>query len=123
MRKSPPQKAPEADCPLEECLLVLSSRWTAKILWFLRPGPRRFGDLRRDLGAVSSKVLTQRLRELEEGGVISRTVQPTSPPTVEYGVTSAGRAFFPVLDSMEDAARKLRNKGIGCRKGGVKNPK
>lgn len=116
MRKSAPRTPPGSDCPLEECLSVLSSRWTAKILWFLREGPRRFGDLRRDLGPVSSKVLTQRLRELELGGVISRTVRPTSPPTVEYEVTPAGRSFFPVLDAMEAAARKLRNKGIGCKK-------
>ncbi len=107
MRKSAPRAAPAVDCPLEHCLKIIAGRWTPKIIWFLREGPRRFGDLRRDLGKVSSKVLTQKLRELEKGGIISRTVRPTAPPTVEYEITSAGRVLLPVLDEMEVAARKL----------------
>lgn len=108
VRRSPPRPAPAADCPLEACLAVLSSRWTAKILWYLRQGPRRFGDLRRDLGSISSKILTERLKALEEQGVITRTVRPTSPPTVEYALTPGGKSLFPVLDAMEEAARKLK---------------
>ncbi|HEX4922586.1 MAG TPA: helix-turn-helix domain-containing protein, partial [Bdellovibrionales bacterium] len=55
---------PPEDCPLEECLSFLAGEWTTKILWYLREEPRRFGDLKRDLGTISAKVLTTRLREL-----------------------------------------------------------
>ena len=71
--------APQS-CPLEASLKLLAGAWTPKILWYLRSEPRRFGDLKRDLGSISAKVLTTRLRELEKRGVLTRTVMPTSPP-------------------------------------------
>lgn len=100
--------SPPSDCPLEECLRIISGAWTHKILWYLKNGPRRFGDLKRDLGKVSPKVLTTRLRELEDEGVIARKVLPTSPPTVEYSLTTAGHEFGPVLEAMVQVATKLR---------------
>lgn len=61
---------------------------------------RRFGDLRRDLGAISAKVLTARLRELESHAIVKRSVQTTRPPTVEYSLTENGVLLQPVLDAM-----------------------
>src|SRR3954471_16001983 len=87
---------PPAGCPLEDCLGFLGGAWTPKILWYLRAEPRRFGDLKRDLDNISAKVLTTRLRELEERSVITRSVMPTSPPTVEYALTAFGQKFQPV---------------------------
>ena len=110
LRRSPHQLPPEEHCPLEECLAILSSAWTPKILWYLRSGPRRFGDLKRDLGVISAKVMTQRLRELEESGVINRHVMPTRPPTVEYALTAQGRDLQPVLDAMVAVGRKMRKR-------------
>jgi DNA-binding HxlR family transcriptional regulator len=97
-----------ADCPLEECLSLLAGEWTPKVLWYLQEEPRRFGDLKRDLNGISAKVLTTRLRELEDRGIISRTVMPTSPPTVEYGLTAFGRRFHPVLGALNDVGKQLR---------------
>ena len=98
---------PPIDCPLEGCLKFLAGAWTPKILWYLRTEPRRFGDLKRDLGSISSKVLTTRLRELEERGIVTRTVMPTSPPTVEYALTGLGVKFQPVLDAIVDVGSLL----------------
>jgi DNA-binding HxlR family transcriptional regulator len=99
--------APPEHCPLDLCLKFLSSTWTTRIIWFLSCGSRRFGDLRRDLGNISTKVLTQRLRTMEARGVILRTALPTSPAKVEYSLTTLGREFQPVLDAMIAVAGKL----------------
>jgi DNA-binding HxlR family transcriptional regulator len=74
--------------------------WTTRILWFLDCGPRRFGDLRRDLETISAKVLTQRLRAMEAKGLIARRRLATSPVQVEYRLTALGREFHPVLAAM-----------------------
>ncbi len=102
--------APPEGCPLEGCLSFLGGAWTTKILWYLRAEPRRFGDLKRDLGKISAKVLTTRLRELEERGIITRTVMPTSPPTVEYALTSFGMKFQPVLDAIVEVGSELQKR-------------
>lgn len=96
-----------ADCPLEDVLALLAGAWTAQILWFLRAGPRRFGDLRRDLGRVSTKVLTNRLRVMEGHGLLVREVLPSNPPQVEYSLTPMSRELEPILDCMEHVARRL----------------
>lgn len=93
---------------MKAALKFLSGAWTPEILWYLREEPRRFGDLRRDLVTVSAKVLTARLRQLEASGVVARTVMPSSPPTVEYALTSLGQKFHPILDSMAEVSRSLK---------------
>lgn len=98
---------PPDDCPLDLCLKFLASTWTTKILWFLNCGPRRFGDLRRDLRGVSAKVLTQRLRRMEAQGLITRRTLHTKPKQVEYRLTATGREFEPVLAAMIRVAQKL----------------
>lgn len=101
---------PPPGCPLEDCLSFLGGAWTTKILWYLRAEPRRFGDLKRDLEKISAKVLTTRLRELEERGVIARSVMPTSPPTVEYRLTPFGMKFQPVLDAIVEVGSELQKR-------------
>ncbi|MBS1160874.1 MAG: transcriptional regulator [Proteobacteria bacterium] len=95
------------DCPLEDVLSLLAGAWTVQILWFLRAGPRRFGDLRRDLGRASTKVLTHRLRIMEGHGLLERTVLAGKPPQVEYSLTALSRELEPLLDCMEQVARRL----------------
>jgi len=101
---------PPSECPLEDCLRFLGGAWTTQILWYLRAEPRRFGDLKRDLGKISAKVLTTRLRELEDRDVIARRVMPTSPPTVEYSLTPFGIKFQPVLDAIVDVGSELQKR-------------
>lgn len=95
-------------CPLTAALDFLRGAWTHEILWYLRDRPRRFADLKRDIGAVSAKVLTTRLKELEEHGVIARAVLPSSPPAVEYSLTPLGRRFDPILAAMADVGGSLK---------------
>lgn len=106
-RKSKVPSPPE-NCPLEGALRFLAGAWTPKILWFLREDTRRFGELKRDLGKVSAKVLTTRLRELENRAIVTRTVVPTSPPTVEYGLTPFGLKFLPILEKIAEVGVELK---------------
>jgi len=85
----------------------LSGAWTPYIIWYLRERPRRFGDLKRDIGRISAKVLAGRLRELEEQGVVTRTVKPTSPPTVEYALTALGARLKPIVGAMAKVGADL----------------
>jgi DNA-binding HxlR family transcriptional regulator len=103
---------PPEGCPLEEALSFLAGAWTPKILWYLRAEPRRFGDLKRDLGKISAKVLTTRLRELESRAIITRTVMPTSPPTVEYALTEFGGRFYPVLAAIAEVGVELKQRTV-----------
>lgn len=112
LRPKPPRQPPlPADCPLEDVLSLLSGAWTVQILWFLRAGPRRFGDLRRDLTRVSTKVLTNRLRLMEDHGLLIRDVLPGKPPQVEYSLTPLSRELEPILDCMEQVGRRLKLQG------------
>lgn len=106
-QRSEPFPPPPDKCPLERYLHVVSGHWVPRIIWYLRFGPRRFGELRRDLNSVSSKVLTAKLRALEAEGLVLRRVIDASPPQVEYALSARGRAFDPVFESMVKVAAKL----------------
>jgi len=96
-------------CPLEDCMNLLGGAWTPNVIWALRPGPRRFSELMRDLPSVSAKVLTTRLRQLERDGVVTRRVEATSPPSVSYEITELGAELFPVIDAIVDVSKRLRS--------------
>ena len=93
-----PGKLP--DCPVETTLTLISSKWKVLILRDLLTGGKRFGALRRSVGDVSQKVLTAQLREMEEDGLVNRTVYPEVPPRVEYTLTELGYSLKPILDAM-----------------------
>ena len=101
-------KARNPTCPLSECMSYIDPAWTPHVIWYLGGGPRRFSELRADIPAISAKVLTQRLRELEERGVVLRKVMPTSPPSVEYELTEFGQEFRPVIEAIEGVAQRLK---------------
>ncbi len=107
VRRNHSPEPPEA-CPLMACMAVLGGAWTPNIIWYLRGGPRRFSELKLDLAAVSAKVLTARLRELEAKGVVTRAVRPTSPPSVEYTLTEHGRELVPAIDAIVDVGHRLK---------------
>ena len=88
-------------CPVETTLTLISDKWKVLILRDLMSGARRFGELKRSLGAVSQKVLTAQLRQMEDSGLLTRTVYPEVPPRVEYRLTDLGRSRKPVLDAMQ----------------------
>ncbi|MGE0031260.1 MAG: winged helix-turn-helix transcriptional regulator [Steroidobacteraceae bacterium] len=103
--RAPP---PPPGCPMAACMAVLGGAWTPSMIWKLSGGPRRFGELSRDIPGISPKMLTTRLRELTEKGVVIRTVAPTSPPSVEYSLSELGRELVPVIDTIVRVGTRLR---------------
>ena len=88
-------------CPIEATLSILGGKWKTVILWRLRDGPRRYSEISDDLqNAISPKMLTKQLRELEMDGIIKRIAYPEIPPRVEYRLTEKGVTLMPVLESM-----------------------
>lgn len=99
---------PPEPCALTECMAIIAGAWAPNVIWHLRAGPRRFNELRLDIPPISAKVLSQRLRELEGRKVITRTIQPTTPPSVEYALTHLGRELVPALEAIVDVGHKLK---------------
>ena len=87
---------------MEIGLNVLSGKWKLKILWQISKGAVRFNELQRRLGEITTKTLTQQLRELEDQKIIQRKVYPENPPKVEYALTELGKSIYPVLKSLCD---------------------
>ncbi len=80
---------------------LLGKRWQLAILFAAHVGAVRFGEFQESIGSISARMLTERLRELEEAGLIEREVIPTSPPQVEYRLTEQGLKLGPVLEAMQ----------------------
>ncbi|NMO16085.1 helix-turn-helix transcriptional regulator [Pyxidicoccus fallax] len=100
------------DCPLNRSMELLSGAWAPHVIYYLSAQPRRFGELRIDIAEVSARVLSQRLRELEARGVVSRAVVPTTPPSTEYALTELGRELVPVIQAIADVGRRLQNRPV-----------
>lgn len=94
------EQPPEHGCPVERTLQIIGSKWTLLILRDLLAGTRRFGELRRSLGHVSPKTLSERLKELERQGIVTRTVHAEVPPRVEYALTEKGRSLGDIIEAM-----------------------
>ena len=97
-------------CPVETTLMLISDKWNVLILRDLMPGTKRFSELKRSVGHVTQKVLTAQLRQMEESGLVARTVYPEVPPRVEYSLTELGRSLKPVLDAMWDWGENYKSK-------------
>src|ERR1700694_488602 len=102
-----PKSKPEKLTPItaaqgvENALKILEGRWKLVILFHLFGGKvLRFSDLERAIPAVSQKMLTQQLRQMEADGIVRRIVHHQIPPKVEYGLTNWGQALCPALDAL-----------------------
>ena len=85
-------------CPVESTLNFLDGKWKGVILFhLLADGTLRFNELKRRLPAVTQRMLTKQLRELEESGIVSRTVFAVVPPRVDYALTPLGQSLQPVI--------------------------
>ena len=87
-------------CPVEMTLQLMGNRWKVLIIRDLLDGTRRFGELRKSVGSITQKVLTQNLRDMEECGLVIRKVYAEVPPRVDYTLTETGYSLKPILDSM-----------------------
>ncbi|MER3443722.1 MAG: transcriptional regulator [Meiothermus sp.] len=90
------------ECAVERTLDLIGNRWTSLIVRELLMGTKRFNEIKKNLEHISPKTLTERLRELEEQGLITRTVYPEVPPRVEYALTEKGRALGPIFEAMRE---------------------
>src|SRR5260370_22659403 len=90
------------DCPIEATLDIVGGKWKVLILFYLRQGTVRFGELQRLTPKITQRMLTLQLRELEEDGVIHREVYRQVPPKVEYSLTEFGKSLEPLLLLMRD---------------------
>ncbi|WP_086662089.1 winged helix-turn-helix transcriptional regulator [Lentzea kentuckyensis] len=86
-------------CPVELALDVIGGKWRAVILAHLKEKPHHYGELRRKVPGISEKMFGQRLRELQDAGLVSRT---EVPPRVEYSLTDEGRSLGPALQALYD---------------------
>ncbi len=87
-------------CPVETTLLLIGEKWKVLILRDLIEGTKRFGELKKSIGSISQKMLTQQLREMEEDGLVTRKAYAEIPPRGEYSLTEDGMSLKPILDSM-----------------------
>ena len=87
-------------CPIERGMRILGGKWTGSLLWHLKDGPVRFNDLSRMLGGASKKMIAERLKQLEERGLVTRTVLQTAPVSVEYEITEFGATALKFLDEL-----------------------
>jgi len=103
--------------PLARLLHILSSPWTLLLLHRLHmEGPKRFGELRRRLGSISTKTLTERLRMLEAEGWVHRHYEPTVPPQVTYSLAERVLELDPVMIELDQIAERWYGSGKSARR-------
>ena len=83
---------------------LLERRWQLSIIYAALAGALRFNDFADAIAGISPRMLSERLRDLEAAGLIERKVIPSSPPKVEYRLTSRGRQLGPIIDAMRTYA-------------------
>ena len=99
--RTAPHPDAEQACPISPVVDIVFSRWTTPILWTLNEfGRQRFVDLERLIGTITPKVLTQRLRQLERDGLVTRTYYPEIPPRVEYEISELGQSLGPLFANL-----------------------
>ena len=89
-------------CPTRIVLDRIADKWTVLIVGSLQNNTKRFGELRREIGGVSQKMLTQTLRGLERDGLVARVVYAAIPPKVEYSLTELGLTLVHILEAIRE---------------------
>ncbi len=87
-------------CPTRQVLVRIGDKWSMLVICALEPGTRRFSHLRRHIGGITQKMLTQTLRGLERDGLVTRQAFPTVPVTVEYTLTPLGHSLAGAVDGL-----------------------
>ena len=99
------QPTPMTSCPMTAALQAVGGKWSLICLYFLDSGTRRFNELRRLIPDVSHKVLSETLRNLEEEGLIVRTVHSLAPSHVEYEISAHGQTVRPLIQAVRGWGR------------------
>lgn len=105
-------KAQGAVCPhFHRAIELIGKRWTGAIVVALTDGPKRYADIGKAVPGLSDRLLSQRLRELEEEGLVERQVEAGAPVRVTYCLTEAGQQLDPVLSELKSWARRWKKAG------------
>lgn len=99
-------------CPhFHAAIELIGKRWTGAIVCALTEGPLRFGELGKLVPGLSDRLLSQRLRELEEEGLVEREVEPGAPVRVTYSLTAKGAELRPAIAELRSWARRWNGSG------------
>lgn len=104
------KKIDETNCPVRATMEIIGGKWKPIILYYLKDGLKRFGELQRLIPHITKKMLTQQLRELEQDEIIERKVYHQVPPKVEYSLSEYGKSLKPVLEQMATWGNERRLK-------------
>jgi DNA-binding HxlR family transcriptional regulator len=106
------EEAAGAVCPhFHHAIELIGKRWTGAIVCALTERPMRYAELGKAVPGLSDRLLSQRLRELEEEGLVERQVEAGSPVRVTYSLTEAGQQLDPVLSELKSWARRWKKAG------------
>jgi DNA-binding HxlR family transcriptional regulator len=94
------KKIKTAYCPVDYAFQRIGGKYKGRILWYLKDGFMRYGELKRIVEGITPKMLTQTLKELEADELISRKVYLEVPPRVEYTLTETGKELVPFINQM-----------------------
>lgn len=103
-------------CPIRNILDEVGNKWSLLVMLSLAGKRRRFMDVKRSIGDITQRVLTQTLRNLQRDGFVNRQVYPTSPPTVEYWLTPMGESLLEPMGNLVVWANKHFDKVMDARK-------
>jgi DNA-binding HxlR family transcriptional regulator len=104
------EKNRKAHCAVDYAFQRIGGKYKGRILWVLRDGVLRYGELKRVIIGVTPKMLTQTLKELESDGLIVRKVYLEVPPKVEYSLTDTGKELIPFISLMRSWGEKQMSK-------------
>jgi DNA-binding HxlR family transcriptional regulator len=93
-------------CSVAACAEIIGAKWTALLVHDLSEGPRRFSELEHSCAGISPRTLSERLRALEQEGIVERRSFPESPPRVEYELTPKGESLLPIIEEMRRFGRE-----------------
>ena len=96
----------DSTCSVAACAEILGAKWTAVLVHDLSEGPRRFSELEHSCAGISPRTLSERLRALEQEGILVRRSYAESPPRVEYELTPKGEAMLPIIEAMRAYGRE-----------------
>jgi DNA-binding HxlR family transcriptional regulator len=91
---------------LRQTLDLIADKWVIATMYVLSDGTKRYGELQREIGDISQRMLTKTLRDLERNGLVERKVYPVVPPKVEYSITTLGKTLNKVLSNLCDWSRE-----------------
>jgi DNA-binding HxlR family transcriptional regulator len=97
----------EYHCAMDVTMDYIGGKWKTVVLWYLKKEKRRFNELKRLIPAITEKMLSLQLKQLEKDGIVSRKVYPEIPPRVEYRLTELGKTLIPILDAIAKWGRTL----------------